>query len=69
MSLVKCSKTYSGSFTGYIMEYGIQLILFRTCDRDKVDSLCKEFSTTLKPHQKIYVEEVFCCHTISKFKL
>lgn len=65
--MLKCvSKTFSRSFTGYVMDHGIQFILFQTFDKSEVESLCKEFSIS---YPNIYVEEMFCSHCISKFRL
>lgn len=67
--LKNVSTTYSLSFTGYIVQYGIQSVLFRTFDREKVIPLCKEFAASLPSNEKIYVEEMRCCHKINRFKL
>lgn len=59
-------KTYSIVFTGYVISHGIQVVLFSTTDRNQVESLCKEY---VPSYPKIYIDEVFCMHSINVFKL
>lgn len=64
--LKSCVKTYSNVFSIYTVEYGYQVILATTTNRDEVENLCKEFSAT---NRKIYVENVFTAHQTYRYKL